>query len=713
MNAHVNPDRVDFDDVRAAVMRDPGRIIDELIPDSSRGETKGDELWCCNPTRADTNPTSFSINTKTGCFFDLNGSKQGGDIFELWRLVKGLPDIRSAFISIAEFLSVPPRATLHDFNEPLRQKETKKEKQPLGPIIKIYNYTDIEGTIFYQVTRHDPKAFRQRRPNGGWIWNLDGVKHVLYRWPEIAKYPDAAVFFCEGEKDADRVASLGHCATTITASTLWTDNDELAGALAGRNVFILEDNDPGGNDRALAAAMALHGKAATIRYVRFPGLVAKGDVSDWLDADPANAERLVDFCVGVPEWVPPTKDKEEKGPDEQSGAEENPAKEEGPTTPVIHATPYVFTDPASIPMRQWLYGKHLLRKFVTGTISPGGIGKSSLVTGEALAMVSGKDLLDISPPACLRVWLWNLEDPLEETTRKIQAAALHYELEPDDIGDRLMVDSGREQRLVIATATRNGAVIVQPVVDSLVEQIIKHKIDVIIIDPFVSCHEVAENDNGAMDMVVKEWGRVADRGNCAVHLVHHTRKMGGAGGESEVTADSSRGGSSQTDGWRAVRTINRMTKEQANSLGIENPWLYFRTINGKPNLEPPADKSEWYKLVSVSLWNGPMGTEGDSIGVVTKWELPAALEGMTAADFQKVAMVIRGGKWRFDPQAKGWVGYAVAQALRLPDPAADKPTKGKIKRMLGAWYKAKSLVVVDGVDERRVVKQFVEVADED
>ena len=68
--------------------------------------------------------------------------------------------------------------------------------------------------------------------------------------------------------------------------------------------------------------------------------------------------------------------------------------------------------------------------------------------------------------------------------------------------------------------------IVRPVVDALVAEIIGQKIDVIVIDPFVSCHEVPENDNTAQDMVVKEWGRVAERGNCAVHLVDHTRKMG-------------------------------------------------------------------------------------------------------------------------------------------------------------------------------------------
>ena len=77
--------------------------------------------------------------------------------------------------------------------------------------------------------------------------------------------------------------------------------------------------------------------------------------------------------------------------------------------------------------------------------------------------------------------------------------------------------------------------IVRPVVDALVAEIIDKQIDVLIIDPFVSCHELPENDNTAQDMVVKEWGRVADRGNCAVHLVDHTRKMGGF--ESEVTTE--------------------------------------------------------------------------------------------------------------------------------------------------------------------------------
>ena len=373
------------------------------------------------------------------------------------------------------------------------------------------------------------------------------------------------------------------------------------------------------------------------------------------------------------------------------------------------ATPYEWKDPSTIRCREWLYGYLLIRKFVTATVAPGGVGKSSLGAVESLAQVSGRDLLGVLPPRQLRVWLWNLEDPQEETERKIQAAAIHYGLTPEDIGDRLFVDSGRDQPLVIATATRTGAVIARPVVDSLVAEIIKRKIDIIKIDPFVSCHEASENDNQAMDLIVKEWGRVADRANCAVELYDHTRKMGGT--ETEVTVKSSRGGKAKTDACRVVRAINRMTKDEATKAGVDNHRLYFKTFNDKANLQPPADKSDWFKLVSIDLGNGHPGGPGDSVGVVTNWEWPDPLAGMTGADFDKVAAVIRAGRWRENPQASAWVGNAVADALDLD--AGKKATKAKILAMLRVWLAAGSLVVVEGKDEKREIRKFVEVREKE
>jgi hypothetical protein len=169
----------------------------------------------------------------------------------------------------------------------------------VGRHVATYQYKDECGVLLYEVLRYEPKTFRQRRPNGGgWIWNLNDVRRVVYRRQELLKYPDAAVFVCEGEKDADRVASLDHCATTVAAGN-WTEH--CVAALAGRDVVILEDADEAGHNKALAAANALHGEAKTLRIVRLPELTGhpnNKDVSDWLDADPNRANKLVDICFG-------------------------------------------------------------------------------------------------------------------------------------------------------------------------------------------------------------------------------------------------------------------------------------------------------------------------------------------------------------------------------------------------------------------------------
>jgi 5S rRNA maturation endonuclease (ribonuclease M5) len=85
----------------------------------------------------------------------------------------------------------------------------------------------------------------------------------------IAAIPKRYLLVCEGEKDADRVASLDLCATTI-ASGKWTD--DCVNALAGRDCCILEDNDDAGRKKALDAAKLLHPVANSIKIIRLPGL---------------------------------------------------------------------------------------------------------------------------------------------------------------------------------------------------------------------------------------------------------------------------------------------------------------------------------------------------------------------------------------------------------------------------------------------------------
>jgi hypothetical protein len=181
--------------------------------------------------------------------------------------------------------------------EPLRPKRAANANRK---IVATYDYTDADGKLLYQVVRFDPKDFVHRQPGeiGGWIYK-GSERRVLYRLPDLLKYPDGTVFVCEGEKDADRVGSLGYCATTV-ASGKWTE--DCVNALRGRNVLILEDNDDAGRKKALDAATALQGAAKDIRIVQLPGLAHGGDVSDWLNGTGNTKEELERISFETPTW---------------------------------------------------------------------------------------------------------------------------------------------------------------------------------------------------------------------------------------------------------------------------------------------------------------------------------------------------------------------------------------------------------------------------
>jgi 5S rRNA maturation endonuclease (ribonuclease M5) len=161
-----------------------------------------------------------------------------------------------------------------------------------GRVVATYGYVDEAGNLLYQVLRYDPKRFNQRQPDGkgGWIWSLDGARRVPYRLPEIVSAKRTrAVWLCEGEKDADRLAALGLLATTTAQGAKSLHLTDLS-ALAGRPVVILPDNDDDGRRYAETARCALIALGCRVKVVNLPDLPAKGDVSDWLDAGGTEAD---------------------------------------------------------------------------------------------------------------------------------------------------------------------------------------------------------------------------------------------------------------------------------------------------------------------------------------------------------------------------------------------------------------------------------------
>jgi hypothetical protein len=369
---------------------------------------------------------------------------------------------------------------------------------------------------------------------------------------------------------------------------------------------------------------------------------------------------------------------------------------------IIKATPFVWRDPAKIPPRRWLYGSHYIRQFITATVSGGGVGKSSLEIVEALAMVTGRALLDITPNERVNVWYWNGEDPEDELERRVVAACLHYEIDPSEIEGRLFVDTGRKVKIIIAEQTRAGATIARPVVDAVIATIKENKLGVMTVDPFVASHRITENDNGAIELVASAWAEIADVTGCDIELVHHTRKTGGA----EITTEDGRGGSALLAKARSGRAINQMSENEAAQAGVECRRSYFRVDKDKANMAPPSDRADWYRLVSVDLPNG------DSVGVATKWTWPDPFADVTVSDLRKAQAAVAAGRWRENAQAKDWAGYPIAKALSLDatgNDAKSKAAKAKVSALLKRWIANQMFIVVGGEDEQRKKRSFIEV----
>ncbi len=539
-----------------------------------------------------------------------------------------------------------------------------------------FEYVGADGTVTYRTLRKEKPGERKRfvaqRPDGrgGWVNGLGDAERVLYRLPDIlAADPATVVYLTEGERKADKLAGWGMVATAIAFGARgWRDS--YAAALSGRTVIVLPDNDDEGRGFAEKAAASIRAAGGRIAIVELPGLPVKGDVIDWSGtADDLRALVAATLARGA-----------------------RP----------IAATPYLWRDPATIPPRPWVFGRWFLRGTATAVIAPGGIGKTTLLDTTALSLVTGRAVLGKSVwGGAKRVWLWNLEDDLEERSRSIQAAAKHHGVTPDDLAGRLFVDSAMDGS-GLCTAVEDGAGfrLIVPVYEAITAELIARGIDVLIVDPFVSSHEVEENANSKIDKIAKAWGRVAKDASCSIVLVHHTSKAGAA----EVTALSARGAVALVNACRSALVLNRMDDQEAERFAIEDDAERRRhfTVQDDKHNRAPAEKADWFRLASVDLGNG------DSVGVVEPWSPPDPFDGLTGDHLYRVQLALVEGEHREDWQSPAWAGIVVANVLGL-DPKA-KADRARIRKVLSTWVEAGALRIAERDDEKRKPRKWVEVA---
>ena len=275
-------------------------------------------------------------------------------------------------------------------------------------------------------------------------------------------------------------------------------------------------------------------------------------------------------------------------------------------------------DPITVPTRQWLYGNHYIKDYYTLTVAPGGVGKSTLVLTEVLAMCTGKPLLGVEPIKKIKALYYNAEDPHDEVVRRVLALCQHYDISQDDIKESLMIASGRDVNMILMAGI--DGIINEPLIDKLAEIIKENELELMVLDPLANMMTSSESVEN-FSRLSQTLSYLADRCNIAIEVVHHTRKMSE---NREASIEDSRGGSSLVAGARSGRVLRNMSEKDATALGVDNHIDYFKIEPaGKNNLSRPLEKVEWYKKLGVQIGNS------DWVAVTEKWNVPNAFDGIS------------------------------------------------------------------------------------
>ena len=370
--------------------------------------------------------------------------------------------------------------------------------------------------------------------------------------------------------------------------------------------------------------------------------------------------------------------------------------ESGLAEPVVAEwpTPIAAFNEADLPKRRWIYGNQYIRGFVTVTASAGGVGKTSLAIVEALAIVTGRELLGEPVRERTSVWIINLEDDGGEMRLRVAAAMKHYGISHADISAgeyRLYMDAEDTIQITMAMETREGLVENTQLLAHMRRKIIERKVGLVLMDPFVSTHAVNENSNPHIQAVVAMMRKLTRECGCGLDVVHHLRK--GSPNE-DATIDSVRGAGALIGAARCARVINKISKEDAIEMGVpENQSLgLFRVDAGKNNLSKPTETSIYRRLVSVQLDNG------ENIGVATAYTLPDMWDGMTTpvvnAILTEIDKGIDGERFSIRPQDKNrWVGTVITGWMF--DKADHTKTRSMATQIIQKWMENDLLETIE------------------
>jgi AAA domain len=318
----------------------------------------------------------------------------------------------------------------------------------------------------------------------------------------------------------------------------------------------------------------------------------------------------------------------------------------GASQPIVWSASELKVTFGNIPHRRWLYDTYLIRGEITVLAAPGGAGKTALATGIAIEVATGIEVLakKIYKDRDLSVLFINGEDSSVEIVRRIRAFCLAhaYKLGSQSL-DRLLVlgaDNSKVHSLSFLKTDKTVSTVDVSGFDALRGALEILRPDLVVLDPLVAfCGGGNMNDNSAMAQVLRRLKTLASEYDCAMLIVHHTKK-GGESGDQEAIL----GAAAIVNLARRAIMPMPITGEEALTLGSlpSERYRFFKVADAKSNLAPRAVDCPLYKLHSVDLLNAepPIYPYGDNVQAVERIDpqlpkIPAVL-----ADEQKIQRVI-------------------------------------------------------------------------
>ncbi len=350
---------------------------------------------------------------------------------------------------------------------------------PRGEAIANYDYVSEHGELLFQVLRLPGKGFMQRKPglDRPWEWRLGDVRRVLYRLPKVlnAVIGGETIWIVEGEEDVHALERVGAVATCNSGGAgKWLD--AYADCLKGASeCIVVADKDAPGYKHAHAVVASLKDLVEVVHLVEAK---TGKDARDHLNAG-----------LGIEDFV--LLDEED-------------------------AVPRLAPD-----LHEFLEGDEEYDWVVPGLLERGdrviitgfeGRGKSHFLRQCAVTIAAGLDPMDFHPIAPQRVLMIDCENGARHTRRQLRplrdtAKRQGYPVAPGMMRI-IMLPSGLD-------LTREE--------DStwLMERVVAHKPDVLIIGPLYRLHAKNPNDEMAARGVVMALDRARNAVGCCVMIEAH------------------------------------------------------------------------------------------------------------------------------------------------------------------------------------------------